>query len=199
MEITMLFTLNLYIWKYILPSLKQDLFKSKLFSVLTLLYISLFSIPRKFLLHYFFGKGKHFQVDTQKLISENSLVYQKINSELFSITKRNKSGVLRISQTDLFNPQYRYSIGSFEISYSIENEKVVLRAASKYRYGQNNNRLSMHLHNWLNQIAQNGRANDFRIIGTEWSIDLLEFRQKNIQFTNRFIKKGGPTLGKLLM
>ena len=195
----MLFTLNLYIWKYILPSLKQDLFKSKLFSVLTLLYISLFSIPRKFLLHYFFGKGKHFQVDTQKLILENPLVYREINSSILSSAGINPSGVLRISQTDLFNPQYRYSIGSFEINYSIENEKVVFRTASKYRYGQNNNRLSMHLHNWLNQIAQNGRANDFRIIGTEWSIDLLEFRQKNIQFTNRFIKKGGPTLGKLLM
>jgi hypothetical protein len=195
----MLFTLNLYIWKYILPSLKQDLFKSKIFSLFTLLYISVFSLPRKFLLHYFFGKGKQFQVDTQKLISENPLVYQKIKSELFSLSNRDKSGVLRVSQSDLFDPQFRYSIGSFEINYSVENEKVVFRAASKYRYGQNNNRLSMHLHNWLNQFAKNGQANDFQIIGTDWSIDLLEFRQKNIQFTNSFIKKGGPSLGKLLM
>ena len=195
----MLLTLNLYIWKYILPSLKQDYFKSKIFSLFTLLFISVFSLPRKFLLHYFFGKGKLFQVDTQKLISENPLVYQKMNSELFSLTKSNKSGVLRISQTQLLDPQYRYSIGSFEINYSLENDAAVFRAESKYRYGKNNNRLSMHLHNWLNQFAKNGRANDYWIIGTEWSIDLLEFRQKNIQFTNSFIKKGGPTLGKLLL
>ncbi|MBL1215522.1 MAG: hypothetical protein HND52_19305 [Ignavibacteriae bacterium] len=194
-----MFNLNLYLWKYILPAIKQDFFKSKIISFFTLFYISIFSLPRKFLIHFFFGKGSDYIIDTEKMILENPLVYQKLNSALNDNFKNETKGVVHFSQIDLYNPQYRYSIGSFEVNYSIENNNIDFQVTSIYRYGRNNDRLSKHLHNWLNGFAKSGGANDFRIVGTEWSIHLLEFRQKNIQFDNGFIKKGGPTLGKLLL
>lgn len=168
-------TLDLYLWNHFIPKISIDFFRSKFNAVLVMAYVSLYRLPRKFLINYFLGKGKVMVVDSKELITRNPVVFEKLKGTLRSdISKGRVGGSLHISQTDVYNPIYKYSVGSFNIKYLLIGEAVILTIESDYKFQKSPERLTKYLHNWLYTLKSNGNAQDFEIIGIDWITDLNE-------------------------
>ncbi len=182
-----LMNLDFYLWNHFVPGISTDFFKRRYNSVLALLYVSLFKLPRKFLLNYLKGNGKAMVLDTQKLITRNYEVLNKWkHSVQLAMEERQKRGVLSVSQVDICNPNYKYSIGSFSVNYFIKDGIVVTNIQSVYRFQNNPDRITKHLHNWLFSLRNKGITNDFDIIGIEWKIGLNEL---NSLIPEKYIEK----------
>lgn len=166
-------TIDMYLWKYLLPRINQDIFKSKVASFLAVSYISCYTLPRKFVLHYFFGKGAEMNVDTRSIITGNPDVYDKLVAAISnSQAKGIENGELAMSQKYVNNPKYKYSLGSFAISYLLHEGSVDIKVDSTYRFGKDNDRFTKHLHNWLVSFKVKNAANDFNISGSIWTVEL---------------------------
>lgn len=153
-------------------------------SLLTLLYITLFPLPRKFLKNYFLGKGKTFAIDSKSVILNNPEVL-----DLLKNTVKNRqtiqiaSGVIDVSQLLLTDPNYRYALGSFQIQFTRHKESLRLKVISNYNFDKDNDRITRHLHSWMHSMNEKKRANDFDIHGTEWAFqtsDLETIRPKQV-------------------
>ncbi len=97
-----LMNLDFYLWNHFVPGISTDFFKRRYNSVLALLYVSLFKLPRKFLLNYLKGNGKAMVLDTQELITRNYEVLNKWkHSVQLAMEERQKRGVLSVSQVDI--------------------------------------------------------------------------------------------------
>jgi hypothetical protein len=158
-----------------MPKLKEKSFKNRMLCFVALAYISMFKLPRKFLVNYFRGKGKAMIVDTNKLILSNNIVLDKF-AEAITSAKKNGStkGYLRICQTDVHDPNYKYSIGSFTIQYSIHDESIEAAIESGYHFKHNPNRLTRHLHSWLFSLATKGYAKSFNVKGSLMTLTFSE-------------------------
>lgn len=168
-------SVDFLIWKYLVPEIRPEAFKSKLISVIAILYISFFNWPRRFIWHYFTGKGADYNVDTKQIIVKNSKVYEMLISAINkSKQERKTGGDFYIGQIQLNNPNYKYSVGSFCINYSFNEESVSIRINSDYRFTQNNFRITKHLHNWLWSLMKKGYSHDFKIEGNLWKTNLFE-------------------------
>lgn len=163
------------IWKYIVPGFRPEIFKSKFISLMAVLYISFYNWPRKFLWHYFTGKGKTLPVETKSIVTGNSGVYDILISEISNAMKEKKaSGNFYVGQVHVNNPNYKYSVGSFNVTYSLDEKSVSVRVNSDYRFTQNNSRITRHLHNWLNSYKQKGYAHNFNIEGDAWELQFSD-------------------------
>lgn len=181
----MLIALDNIIWSKFFPKIKIIHFENKLICYTSLLYLCLFSLPRKFILHYFFGKGGEKIIDTKYLIYSNPFIRKKV-IEYLKLTNNNFSGNIHFSQTQLSNPNHRYSIGSFTLFYTLNNNILSFSLKSYYRFHEHTNRITKHLHNWLFNLKEKGYANDFLIYGNNFSIPLNYFLNQKI------ILKDGP-------
>ncbi len=171
----MLMRLDLWLWNLLVPNMNVDFFKHKINSFLVIVYVSMYKLPRKFLANYFFGNGKTVAVDSRKLIVRNHLVLNKLKEALQPDTENSRaSGFVNICQTDVFDPNYRYSVGSFRINYLRKNEIVRINIHANYRFQESPNRLTKHLHHWLFSLKQGGKASDFRIEGNDWVVTMNE-------------------------
>ena len=47
---------------------------------------------------------------------------------------------------------------------------IKIKIRSNYHYRKDNDRITKHLHNWLYSFKENGKAKDFDIEGTTWSL-----------------------------
>lgn len=174
-------SVDFLIWKYIVPRFRPEIFKSKLVSLMAVLYISFYNWPRKFLWHYFTGKGKPLTVETKCIITGNSSVFNMVISEINHAKKQGKkSGDMYVGQVHVNNPNYKYSVGSFNVTYSLDEESVSIRVNSDYRFTQNNSRITKHLHNWLYSYKQKGYVHNFNIEGDEWKLKFSELSTTKI-------------------
>ncbi|MCG6187093.1 hypothetical protein [Maribellus maritimus] len=188
----LLMSIDLYLWNHFVPKISEDFFKRKFNSVLAMLYISLFKLPRKFLINYFRGQGKSMVVDTQKLVVENETVLNKLKSSVQqSYRTIQKSGSLFISQADVCNPTYKYSIGSFGINYKFKGATVEVNMHSNYRFQESPDRITRRLHHWLFTL---NKTNDFEIVGNNWTTSVNEL----LSLTSEKQQKNEPKL-KLLV
>ncbi len=179
----MLITLNYYIWRLFIPRIKEEYFQSKLFSIVSILYISIYNMPRKLFIHYFLGKGECVTVDTKKVIVNNPVVHNNLICFIQNENANDKNqGFINIPQIDVFNPNYRYSIGSFRIYYSISNDVCEIKISSSYSYKHNSDRITKYLHNWLCSFKEKGYAREFEITGIPWNIKLSALRNSKIKF-----------------
>ncbi len=168
-------TLDLYLWNYFIPKIIEGNFKNRLFCLFALAYISTFKLPRKFLLKYFRGNGKEMVIDTRKLIISNFVVFNKFFEAIStSINKGLTEGSLNICQTDVHNPNYKYSIGSFTINYLLYGESIEATVDSSYHFRPYPNRLTKHLHSWLYSQTTKGYATNFKIKGNPWTTSFSE-------------------------
>ncbi len=165
----MLTHLDIWLWNLLIPKMNVNFFKNKFNALLVMVYISFYKLPRMFLLNYFSGKKKIMKVDSKQLIIRNPAVLDRLSEVLQSYTEKdNLGGSLHISQTDVDDPNYRYSVGSFQINYSREKENILLTIHSDYRFQESPERLTKYLHHWLYWLKETGKANEFRIEGNEW-------------------------------
>lgn len=77
-----LLVLDYYVWKIFVVRIRPAWFRLKPISFLSLLYVSLFPLPRKFLLHYFWGKGSPVKVDTRELVLRNPHILASLKRRL---------------------------------------------------------------------------------------------------------------------
>jgi len=182
----MLISLDLFLWNNLMPKINADIFKFKPASLLAIFYISLFYLPRKFLINYFRGKEKKIVVDTREVITGNNEVLSKlINAIQCDKNKSKFCGTLSICQTDVYNPNYKYSIGSFRINYQQNGETVNVTIQSKYRFQESSGRITKHLHNWLIIAKNSGRASEFKVQGKCWQTNLQELRLLKLKNQNQ--------------
>lgn len=171
----MLLNLDFYLWTHFVPRISESFFKSKINSSLAMAYISLHRLPRRFLLHYFMGKGQAITIDTRQLITRNNSVLNKlVNALQCAVNEKQLVGSLDICQTDIFQPNDKYSVGSFRINYNISGGTVQLDISSNYRFQLSPDRITKHLHRWLFMLKNKGKANDFAITGNNWTVELNE-------------------------
>ncbi|QGY42940.1 hypothetical protein GM418_04485 [Maribellus comscasis] len=171
----LLMSIDLYLWNHFVPKISEDFFKRKFNSVLAMSYISLFKLPRKFLMNYFRGQGRSMVVDTQKLVVENETVLNKLKSSVQqSFREGQKSGFFCISQADIYNPAYKYSIGSFRINYKFTGTVVEVNMHSDYRFQESPDRITRHIHHWLFTLKSRNKTNDFEIFGKSWMTSVNE-------------------------
>lgn len=177
-------SLDLYLWKHFIPNLSASFFKVRVFSKLSLLYISLFPLPRKFIRQYFNGNGESLSVETKKIILNNIEVLEFLQKDISnSINLGKNENYLSIPQIIVTDPNYKYSLGSFSISYTIEEQMLRIKINSNYHFGLNLNRITRHLHNWLYTLKLNGKASDFDITGDTWLVSYSDLSS---------IKKASP-------
>ena len=189
-----LLTLDLYVWKYFIPKINPSLFKLKLFAALAISYISFFNRPRLFIRHYFKGTGRSLKIDAQHIILENPLVYDHLIAAIEeSKRKQLLHDHVHISQTLVNHPNYKYSVGSFLISYAFEKELITIQVRSTYQFTPNCDRITKHLHNQLMAKMQKGRATNFNIESDTWTVNYTSLRASQ---TNAWLRKNG-TLGIL--
>ena len=79
-----------------------------------------------------------------------------------------------MGQVYVSNPNYKYSVGSFNVTYSLDEESVSVRVSSDYRFTENNVRITRHLHNWLHSYKQKGYAHNFNIEGDNCKLKFSE-------------------------
>lgn len=174
-------SVDFLIWKYIVPQFRPEMFKLKFFSFIAVLYISFFKWPRNFLWYYFTGKGKVLPVETRGIITGNPTVYDMLISEINHAKKEERtSGNFYVGQIHVNNPNYKYSVGSFNVTYSLNEKYVSIRINSDYRFTQNNSRITKHLHNWLFSYKQKGYAQNFNVEGDVWSLKFSDLPSINI-------------------
>jgi len=174
-------SIDLYLWKHFFSDLNPALFKAKFVSVISLAYIALFPLPRKFIKHYFSGTGEPLEVDTKKVICENPEVFDKLISDTStSYAAGLKSKSLAIPQIYVNHPNYNYSLGSFTISYYFEDTIIKISLRSKYQYRKNINRVTKHIHNWLFSLKEKGKAKDFDIKGSDWILPYSELHSSKV-------------------
>ena len=177
----LLLSIDFIIWKYFVPTINMNLFKSKMMSVLALVYISFYRLPRKYLLHYLRGKGKVMVVNTQDLLIENPIVFSKLIREISKAESQGlKKGQLPISQTEVHNPQYKYSLGSFVVDYSLQDRRASISVHSNYHYAENNDRLTKYLHHWLYSFKQKGKVHDFEVEGKPVLVSVNDLKLPSI-------------------
>lgn len=189
-----LLTLDLYVWKYFIPRINPKLFKLNLFSWLAIAYISFFKMPRLFIRHYFRGTGRSLTIDAQRIIVENPLIYDRLIAGIEE-SRRRKSlhDHVPISQTLVSHPNYKYSVGSFIISYAFEKELIAIQVSSVYQFTPHGDRLTQHLHNRLVASVDNGRAATFKVESDTWTVNYTSLLATQ---TNAWLRKNG-TLGVL--
>lgn len=174
-------SIDFLIWKYLVPEIRPEVFKSRLISLIAILYISFFNLPRKFFLHYLNGNGQTLTVDTKSILTGNSEVYDRLLSEINSAKKEKRTeGDFYIGQIHVNNPNYKYSIGSFYVTYSLNENSVNIWVVSDYRFTQNNSRITKYLHNWMISLTENGNAHDFNIGGNRWEVALSELQTAKV-------------------
>lgn len=114
-------------------------------------------------------------VDTKSIVTGNPTVYEMLVSEIVKAKNDEKnSGKIYVGQIHVNNPNFKYSIGSFYIRYSLIGESICLKVNSDYRFTRNNSRITKHLHNWLYSLKEKGYAHDFNIHGNVWEVDFDE-------------------------
>ncbi len=177
-----LLTLDLFIWNYFIPNINAKIFKNRMIALLALVYVSMFKLPRKFLMNYFRGKGNHIPIDTKEFITGN---YAVLNKLIDAISRYNsggfKDGFLDICQTDVYDPNYKYSVGSFRINYSLSGENVIIAIRSNYGFGLYSDRITKHLHRWLYSLKTKGYTKDFKIEGNAWLISSSKLMSSKIE------------------
>lgn len=174
-------TFDLYLWNYYVPKINEENFKNRMFRFFAMAYISVFKLPRKFLTNYFQGNGKEMVIETSKLIVSNYVVFNKFFEAIStSISKGLTEGSLNICQTDVHDPNYKYSIGSFTINYSLYGESIEITVNSGYHFQLHPNRLTKHLHSWLYSLTTKGYAMNFKIKGNTWTTSFAELASAKV-------------------
>ncbi len=180
-----LYAIDRYLWKNRIPSINPEWFRSRLFSSLAIFYISLYPQARKFMRHYLGGNGSDIHISTKQLLSSNPAVIDMIKSQIDTEGRgSDKEGILEIGQDKVNHPNYKYSVGSFILNYSISGDNVRLRASSIYRWERNTSRITHHLHNRMSDLKDSGSAKNFNVVGDEWNISLKEF--SSLELKDRF-------------
>ena len=184
----LLMSIDFYLWNHWIPKMNEDFFKQRLNSIVVIMYISLFNLPRKFVLNYIYGKGKSMVIDTKKLITQNNEVLTSLKHSVQQSIKRGQAnGAIDICQTEIYNPNYKYSLGSLTINYTLNGEIVKLSIWSRYRFQNSPERITRHLHHWLFALKEKGKTADFDVIGNDWIIrtnQLLSLEAKK-QYPNQ--------------
>jgi hypothetical protein len=176
-----LLTIDFMLWKYFIPRLSASAFKSKLVSLCAMAYVSIYKMPRKFLVHYFKGNGKSLHINSQTLITGNVLVHEKLIKAVSRSRQRGEeSGELKISQALVYRPNDKYSVGSFTVHYSVNGESVTVSICSNYSYETNSNRVTKYLHDWLCSLKQKGTAHEFEVIGNPWTVSYAALQSTKI-------------------
>ncbi|MGQ7868089.1 hypothetical protein [Sunxiuqinia sp. sy24] len=136
---------DLLVWKYIVPMFRVEMFQWKIVQLLAVGYSLCYSLPRRLMRHYFFGKGTPIQVDGQKLINDNPHLLALIQEQ----TQCKPKGVLAVSQLELTDPKWKYSVGSFSLYFNRKPGGMELQLRSNYDYQQATMRLTQYLHQAL--------------------------------------------------
>ncbi len=167
-----LLRLDLFLWNYFIPNVKAKIFKNRLIALLAMVYVSMYRLPRMFLMNYFSGKGNEMLIDTKEFLTSNYVVLNKL-IEAISISRSDglSNDSIDICQTDVYDPNYKYAIGSFRIDYALNNQDVIITVSSIYRFGLYSDRITKHLHRWLYSLEMKGYAKEFNIEGTPWFIN----------------------------
>lgn len=176
----MIGTIDNYLFNTIAAKLNPRFFKFRPLQIFAIAYISLFPLPRKFLIHYFKGNGRKLLVKTKNVILSNPLVLSEITRQINKVDDESFK-CIPINQRYLSDPNYRYSIGSFNLNIKLTDNVITLYLTSEYKYTTNTNRVTQYIHNWLNAFCYRGIANTFLVEGTSWflTVDrLFEYEKK---------------------
>lgn len=185
-----LVVLDYYVWKFLIVRSRPAWFKTKLFSLAALLYVSVFPLPRKFLLHYFRGKGQSMKVDTRELILRNQQVLDILKRSLKNTENeqavngqqendgKNKIRI-PIGQHLVNTPDHRYSIGSLTLLCETDGEWLRICMKSHYRFSGDHDRITRYLHRWMDKLRENGTADSFNIEGNTWTISRQSLMSSN--------------------
>lgn len=136
---------DLFVWKYLVPVLRQSSFRYKIIQLMAMGYVWCFALPRKFLRHYFKGNGLAVWIDGAELIRDNPHVLALIRDE----AGQKQQGRIQLSQAALTDPKWKYSLGSSVLHFKRQSAGLELRLESQYQYQNNTSRLTRHLHYWL--------------------------------------------------
>jgi len=167
-----------FLWRRVVPLLQPGFFRMKLISALSLFYISLYKMPRKFLLHFLVGKGTPLHVSTREVVTGNPEVYDEvIEWASRSINRDGAQADLFVSQVKVNNPAHKYSVGSFSLKCQVESGRISLTLRSRYSYMKHCNRLTRHLHHWMNRMNENNRAAAFDVEGDTWTLSMEELKE----------------------
>ena len=191
-----LFTLDHMLWKYLVPQINVYWFKSRFTSLLALFYVSLYKLPRKFLFHYFRGKGSSMQINTQSVITGNPSVLTKLQEFISGNPHDHSDHTFKVCQTSVKNPNYKYSLGSFKVHCALNNGTARLEVYGKYQFKKDPDRITKYLHRWLYSKKMQGKAMDFDYTGNAWSIRADELL--NVEPVPVYKNYGSPVMHVLV-
>jgi hypothetical protein len=137
--------IDLLLWRYLVPKLRQAWFQLKVVQLVAVGYVSCFALPRQFLRHYFEGNGAAVWIDGAELIRDNPHLLALIRHE----TRQKQQGRILLSQAVLSDPKWKYSVGSSVLSFKRQSGGMELSLESRYHYQSESSRLTKHLHQWL--------------------------------------------------
>lgn len=164
------------IWKFIVPLLRQNYFKNRIFSEIALRYIRLYRFPARLFKHYLKASGQDYLVDSAYILNSSSYVRDKLAQIVMAqITRENSgSGVVVFSQTEISEPGLKYALGSFRILYSIKNQIVNYSVHSVYTFENECDRLTRFLHRSMFELTSQNRAAAFQVVGLPSTIRIPE-------------------------
>lgn len=148
--------IDLLIWKYVVPVLRQNSFRYRIIQLMAIGYVSCYSLPRRFLRHYFVGNGAPMEIGGAQMIRDNPQLLAIIRDRV----QQQEQGRIHISQTALTDPKWKYSIGSCAVNYKRETGGLELTVEARYQYRSDSCRLTKYLHC---RLAEHGKANDFPV------------------------------------
>ena len=189
---TMTLPIDIAFWRYISPAMKPGLFKIPFIRLMGIAYVSMFSMPRRFLRHYLSGKGTIIFADTQNVIDRNPRISAALKEKIReNLDKPADSGVLHVPQVIVDDPDTKYSLGSFMIAYERKENIISLQLRGSYSYKAQTTRITKHLHAWLRSKETNGVAKSFDFKGDRITMNTTELfatEEKHYAGRNRRLK-----------
>lgn len=150
--------IDVLVWKYLVPRLHINMFRNKIIQIMAIMYLSCYSLPRRFFLHYLRGTGSPMIIDGSQLIGDNPHLLAMIRDH----AKHKQKGTIRISQKAVSDPKWKYSVGSFILDFNRHDNGLEIFLSAKYSYREETSRLTRYLHNAL---TRSKKTKDFSITG----------------------------------
>jgi hypothetical protein len=119
----------------------------------------------RFLDHYLVGGGKDLEVDTTRLLREDSGVFRRLSETVAAdLAAGLTKGVVPIQQSVFQNPNWKNATGSVNLLWEVKGESIEVWFVNKYRWHPTAKRVSQCIHEAADNLKTEG-AQDYWMIG----------------------------------
>jgi hypothetical protein len=129
----------------------------------------------KHLDHYLMGGGKDLEVDTKKLLDEDSGVRWTLTKGVLAQLKEGKQqGFVPIAQNKYANIDWKNALGGINLYWKSDGEVILVNFVNVYRWHPEDTRRTTNcVHKAADRLKKEG-ARDYRMVGTNHTIQIEE-------------------------